>query len=696
MIRKKKKVGISFTKTNYKNYVDWFTEMDLLDDVELLELSFETNNTEQFKNCDGFVLTGGVDIHPSLYGGQVVYENAPDEFQIIRDEFEAKIYTYAQVYKKPLLGICRGLQLVNVLEGGKLIQDLGDYGNKKHKKEEADKIHSIIVQKGSLMHQTTTALNGNVNSAHHQSIDQNCIGNNLMASAIDDANETIEAIEFKDKSNKAFMLCIQYHPERMTNKESSSFSQNIKEKFLHAVRNNTMKKLEIINPATETLIDSITEDTIESIENKLSILKVGKTYWKNTSLQSRIEILNIFSALIAEEIEVLAATLTAEVGKPLQQSRNEVNGAISRIQWLTGNAEKYLSDEVVSNANNMEEKISYEPLGIVCNISAWNYPYLVGTNVFVPALLAGNAVFYKPSEFSSLTGLHIERLLKKAGVPEIVFQLAIGGANIGDALLDLPLDGYFFTGSYKTGKYIYNRVAPKMVVCQCELGGKDPLYVTEDVADIAGIAAATADGAFYNNGQSCCSVERIYVHENIYADYVDAFVKEVKSWKVGSPTKDDVYIGPLSRKNQVSFLENQVRDAVEKGATLLTGGKKVEGTGYYFEPTVLVDVDHEMSVMKEESFGPIIGIMKVKDDQQALELMNDTEYGLTSSVYCASKERAENMLKQLNSGSAYWNCCDRVSAALPWSGRKHSGFGTTLSHAGIRAFTKPKGFHLKG
>jgi acyl-CoA reductase-like NAD-dependent aldehyde dehydrogenase len=345
---------------------------------------------------------------------------------------------------------------------------------------------------------------------------------------------------------------------------------------------------------------------------------------------------------------------------------------------------------------NHTEKISYEPLGVVCNISAWNYPYLVGINVFVPALLAGNAVMYKPSEYSTLTGLKIERLLKDAGVPLDIFHIAIGAKSVGEILLSTNFDGYFFTGSYKTGKYIYGKVAPKMVPCQCELGGKDPLYVTDDILDIKSVAVGTADGAFYNNGQSCCAVERIYVHEKVYDKYVEEFVSEVKSWKMGSPTEPGVYLGPISRREQVKFLQAQIGEAAQKGAKVLTGGKAVSGKGFYFEPTVLADVNHSMSVMREESFGPVIGIMKVKSDAEAIELMKDTEYGLTASVYSSSQDRAEKILQQINAGTGYWNCCDRVSAAVPWSGRKHSGFGATLSHAGLRAFTRPKAYHLRG
>lgn len=453
--------------------------------------------------------------------------------------------------------------------------------------------------------------------------------------------------------------------------------------------------MNIVNPATEEIITTVKEDDSKSLSHKRNLLKMGQKIWAAKTLQERKAVIAKFYELLEAEKEQLAAVLTSEVGKPLQQSRNEIGGARNRISWMLEHVEQYLSDEQVTDADGLKEQISYEPLGVICNISAWNYPYLVGVNVFIPALLAGNAVMYKPSEYATLTGQEIDRLLKQAGLPEDVFKMAIGGKETGEHLLDMNFDGYFFTGSYKTGKHIYERVAPKMVPCQLELGGKDPLYVADDVKDITAVAAATADGAFYNNGQSCCAVERIYVHEKVYDDYVAAFVKEVKSWKMGPPTQDGVYIAALTRKEQLDVLERQVKEAQQNGALLLAGGKRIEGRGYYFEPTVLSNVTNHMKVMQEESFGPIIGIMKVNDDAEATYLMQDTAYGLTASVYSASMDRAKQILKQIDSGTGYWNCCDRVSAGLPWSGRRHSGIGSTLSHQGLRAFTKPKAWHLK-
>lgn len=453
--------------------------------------------------------------------------------------------------------------------------------------------------------------------------------------------------------------------------------------------------MKIINPATEEVIRDVQEDNRDSLKSKMEKLRRAQPAWAQEPLTKRVQMITQFAALLEKETETLAATLTAEVGKPLSQSRNELNGARARIAWLTANAGKFLCDEVMNEDKGLREVIRYEPLGVICNISAWNYPYLVGVNVFVPALIAGNAVLYKPSEYATLTGLEIERCLHAAGVPKDIFICATGGKETGEELLRMDFDGYFFTGSYATGKHIYETVSRKMVPCQCELGGKDPLYVADDIADVKAVAAATADGAFYNNGQSCCAVERIYVHEKVYDAYVREFVAEVIGYRSGLPTEAGVYLGPLTRKDQLSVLDSQIAEAVKGGATVQTGGRRREGRGFYFEPTVLTGVNNRMRIMQEESFGPVIGIMKVKDDNEAVALMAETEYGLTASVYSSDETRALRILEQLNTGTGYWNCCDRVSAAVPWSGRKHSGFGATLSHAGLRAFARPKSLHLK-
>jgi acyl-CoA reductase-like NAD-dependent aldehyde dehydrogenase len=258
----------------------------------------------------------------------------------------------------------------------------------------------------------------------------------------------------------------------------------------------------------------------------------------------------------------------------------------------------------------------------------------------------------------------------------------------------MPVDGVFFTGSYGTGAKIAASAGRRMIKTQLELGGKDPIYVTDDV-DVRAAAAAVADGAFYNTGQSCCSVERVYVHELVHDEFVDAFVAEVKGFKVGDPLDEASYIGAITRRSQLAVLKRQVADAVKKGARLRLGGDVLRRKGNWFAPTVLTDVDHSMAVMRDESFGPIIGIQAVADDDAAIDLMNDTEYGLTAGVYARDEKRGRRILARVNAGTVYWNCCDRVSPRLPWSGVKHSGIGLTLSTYGIQTFTRPKAWHLR-
>src|SRR5690554_3750671 len=352
--------------------------------------------------------------------------------------------------------------------------------------------------------------------------------------------------------------------------------------------------MKVINPATGQEIATLATDTEETVNIKIAHLREGQKEWKKVPVAERLACIVRFGELIEANVEKLAATLTAETGKPIQQSLNEIRGAHNRITHLQQNAEKWLQEESLATAGSTRELIVYEPLGVIANISAWNFPYNVGYNIFLYALVGGNAVCYKPSEYASLTGLKFREYLWAAGVPEDVFECIIGSGEVGEHLLNADLDGYFFTGSYATGKYIAGRVAPKLVPVQLELGGKDPLYIMDDVPDVKQAAINAAEGAFYNNGQSCCAVERIYVQEGIFEEFIECFIEEVASYKLGEPTKKDTFIGPLTRGAQVEVLESQVRDAVKKGAFVALGGQRVKGEGYYFEPTVLTEVNHEI------------------------------------------------------------------------------------------------------
>jgi acyl-CoA reductase-like NAD-dependent aldehyde dehydrogenase len=459
-----------------------------------------------------------------------------------------------------------------------------------------------------------------------------------------------------------------------------------------------MATLEIRNPATGKRLQSIASDDAASVRRKYQLARDVQPAWAATPVRQRLRAIEAFRAGIVKQSDVLARTLTDETGKPITQARNELKGLLPRLDFFLAETPRALRRETVldDRKQKVAEAIAREPLGVIANISAWNYPYFVGSNVFIPALLAGNAVLYKPSEFASLTGLHIARLLRESGVPNDAFVPVLGTGDVGSILLQLPINGVFFTGSVKTGKKIARAMAGRMAKVQLELGGKDPVYVCDDV-DVASAAAAIADGAFYNTGQSCCSVERVYVHASIFDRFTAAFVESVKAFKIGNPLEEETYIGPLTRAEQIETLEAQLADAKQKGARVLTGGKRLrgQGAGSFFAPTVLVNVNHGMSVMRDESFGPIIGLMAVRDDAHALKLMNDTEYGLTAAVYTPDEKRARSILDHVNAGSAYWNCCDRVSPRLPWTGRKNSGIGLTLSREGITAFTQPKAWHLR-
>ena len=450
--------------------------------------------------------------------------------------------------------------------------------------------------------------------------------------------------------------------------------------------------LKIHNPANGALVAELPADDAASIARKATAARAAQAAWAARPLAERVACAQRFRDAVAAERETLAATMTQETGKPIGQSRNELNGLLPRLDFFIAQAEATFAEEAVFDDASMRERIAHVPLGLVANISAWNYPWFVSCNVVVPALLAGNAVLYKPSEFATLTGRHLVRLLHDAGTPDDVLALVVGGGQAGAALLAQPIDGLFFTGSHATGTRIAQALAGRLVKLQLELGGKDPTYVRAD-ADPKAAAESLADGAMYNSGQSCCSVERIYVHESLHDAFVEHFLATVDGFKVGNPADDATYIGAITRAAQIDVLDAQVADAKAKGATLRRGGQRLPGNAY--APTVFTEVNHTMELMREESFGPVIGIQKVRSDDEAVALMNDTRYGLTAGVYTRDEAAARALLARVNAGSVYWNCCDRVSPRLPWSGVGDSGIGLTLSTHGLLAFTRTKAWHLR-
>lgn len=454
--------------------------------------------------------------------------------------------------------------------------------------------------------------------------------------------------------------------------------------------------MKIRNPANGSVLTEVEDDDAKSVAEKYRRARAAQLAWSAEPLNERLSAIQRFRDAIVAQKDELALTLTREMGKPITQSKNELGAMPGRLDFFLNGTAAVLADERVRGREDggVDEIIAHEPLGVIANISAWNYPWFVGSNVYVPALLTGNTVLYKPSEYATMTGLAMAKLLHEAGIPENVFIPVIGARAAGEALLEQKVDGVFFTGSHETGRAIATRLGPRMLRLQLELGGKDPTYVCEDV-DVKAAAESLADGAMYNAGQSCCSVERIYVHESIADAFEAAFADVVRGFRVGDPEDKETYIGPLAREAQVAVLSDQIEDAVKKGGRVLVGGGRASRPGPYFQPTVVVQCRNDMRLMREESFGPVIGIGRVSGDEEAIERMNDTEYGLTAGVYTPDQARAASILSRVDAGTVYWNCCDRVSPRLPWTGRRQSGMGSTLSTHGIRTFLRPKAWHLR-
>ncbi|EGC35756.1 hypothetical protein DICPUDRAFT_47524 [Dictyostelium purpureum] len=454
--------------------------------------------------------------------------------------------------------------------------------------------------------------------------------------------------------------------------------------------------LQPINPATCSPITDLKIDTKISLKAKFDAAYLFKEEWRNVELSEKKLMIQRFRDNLIQNTDSIAATLTKETGKPITQATNEVIAVIERINFFLANIDSVLKEQVVRTTEKFQEKIVREPVGVIAAISAWNYPIFIGLNVIIPALLAGNCVLYKPSEFSSLTGISIMNCLYEAGVPQEAFQIVLGKKIISQSLLNLPIDGVYFTGSYATGKSISENLAGRMIKQQLELGGKDAVYVHES-ADLKTAVASIADGAMYNTGQSCCSVERIYVDKSIYDTFVNELVQVVKSFKFSfDPTNPQTYFGPLTRGvPQIEHLQRLIGSALKRGAILELGGNVLsKAPGYFFAPTIVSNVHHGMEIQREELFGPVVTVQPVSGPTEAALLMNDTPYGLTGSVYSEDAGVANFIAEKSNTGTVYWNACDRVSPYLPWSGRGASGIGATLGIEGIENFTRIKALHL--
>ncbi|MGD0778394.1 MAG: aldehyde dehydrogenase family protein [Candidatus Solibacter sp.] len=451
----------------------------------------------------------------------------------------------------------------------------------------------------------------------------------------------------------------------------------------------------LINPANETVFRYIEPTPEAELESILCRMRAAQQQWRDVPVETRVDICRQFIDAFGAMKEQVALDITRQMGKPLGQARHEVNTMLDRARTMVRLAPGSLQDDMLPPKEGFHRFIRHEPLGIVLDVPAWNYPLLIAVNVVVPALLAGNAVLIKHARLTPLCGDAFADAFRQTSLPpDLIASIHVGHAAIGKLIDTRAVDFISFTGSVEGGRQVYQEASTQLLDMGLELGGKDPALVCED-ANFDFTVPNLVDGAFYNTGQSCCAIERIYVMRPLFSRFVDAYVAEVEKYKVGDPEDESTTIGPLAQRKAVDFMEFQVGQAVGLGARVLTGGRRLPGPGYYFEPTVLVDVDHGMSVMMQESFGPVIGIMPVDTEEEAVRLMNDSPYGLTASIWTEDMARGEQLAHRTAAGTVYVNRCDYLDPELAWVGIKDSGHGCTLSHLGFRYLTRPKSFHLR-
>lgn len=437
------------------------------------------------------------------------------------------------------------------------------------------------------------------------------------------------------------------------------------------------------------------------IMRRLTLASATARAWRESPLEERVALCRGMLRAYAARLDENAAAITRMMGKPIAQSRGEFERTmVERTEHLCAIAAEALADEVLPAKAGLRRYIRHEPVGVVLDIAAWNYPLVIAVNVIVPAVLAGNAVLVKHATQTAMVADQLERAFLEAGAPPgLVQAMPIDHAAIA-RLIDSRALGYVsFTGSVRGGHEVYRAVAKESFIgVGLELGGKDPALVLED-ADVAFAAASLVDGAFYNAGQSCCGIERIYVAEAIWDEFVEAFVALSKQYVLGDPQDPATTLGPMVDARSADFVRGQVATAVAQGARLLVGDRDFavpDRSRCYLAPQVLVEVDHSMALMTEETFGPAVGIMPVANESEGLAWMNDSPYGLTASIWTRDLERGESLALDVDAGTVYVNRCDYLDPGLAWTGVKDSGFGCSLSKLGFRSVTRPKSFHLRG
>ena len=458
-----------------------------------------------------------------------------------------------------------------------------------------------------------------------------------------------------------------------------------------------MRRIVSRNPATGGTLREFECASPDAVEAAVERARALQSAWAELGVRARVEVLRRFQRLLYQNKAELARAITLENGKPqVEALLTEVLVVLDAARFLIEDAPAALKPEPVSHRNlAMKLKSAYlvrEPYGVIGIISPWNYPFSIPATEGLAALVAGNAVVVKPSEFTPLSALELASLLHQAGVPRDIFHVLVGDGPIGAALVEAPIDKIVFTGSVRTGKRVAEAAAKKLIPALLELGGKDPMLVLEDAnLDVASSAALW--GAFMNAGQTCLSVERCYVHHSLYEKFLSAVVEKASKLRVGNGLDPETDIGPMIHEQQLRVVEAHVAEAIARGARLLTGGRRMPELGAnFYAPTVLADVTHEMLIMREETFGPVLPVMPFGSDDEAVRLANDSEFGLAASIWTRNRRRGEALARRIQAGTVMVNdviSCFGISEA-PHGGIKSSGLGRTHGRLGLEEMVRIK------